>query len=198
MDLRTWWRNRKRRWPWIALAVLLALSVLGAIVDDRSPNPAVSAPTTTATAVLPPGLVGMTADQAQDALTAAGFDVEIESVDGRNVIVKSNWTVIAVVEGDPIVLRVDKIQHTTTNQPTPTTTDPVPSPSPSPEPSPKPKPNPQPEPEPVPEPEPEPDPGVYYANCAAARAAGAAPLYAGQPGYRPALDRDNDGIACDS
>jgi hypothetical protein len=38
---------------------------------------------------------------------------------------------------------------------------------------------------------------VYYANCTAARAAGAAPLSAGQPGYRAGLDRDNDGIACD-
>jgi len=38
---------------------------------------------------------------------------------------------------------------------------------------------------------------VYYANCAAARAAGAAPLYAGQAGYRPALDRDSDGVACE-
>ena len=39
--------------------------------------------------------------------------------------------------------------------------------------------------------------GVYYANCTAAKAAGAAPLYAGQPGYRPALDRDSDGVACE-
>ncbi|MGN7149963.1 GmrSD restriction endonuclease domain-containing protein [Arthrobacter sp. SAFR-179] len=38
---------------------------------------------------------------------------------------------------------------------------------------------------------------AYYANCTAARAAGAAPLYAGQAGYRPALDRDSDGIACE-
>ena len=43
-----------------------------------------------------------------------------------------------------------------------------------------------------------PAPGAaYYANCTAARAAGAAPLYAGQAGYRPALDRDSDGIACE-
>jgi endonuclease G len=38
---------------------------------------------------------------------------------------------------------------------------------------------------------------VYYPNCAAACAAGAAPIYRGQPGYRPPLDRDNDGIACE-
>jgi len=38
---------------------------------------------------------------------------------------------------------------------------------------------------------------VYYPNCKAACAAGAAPIYRGQPGYRPSLDRDNDGIACE-
>lgn len=40
--------------------------------------------------------------------------------------------------------------------------------------------------------------GVYYANCAEVRAAGAAPLYRGQPGYRSGLDRDGDGVACES
>ncbi|WP_370034215.1 excalibur calcium-binding domain-containing protein [Qipengyuania mesophila] len=39
--------------------------------------------------------------------------------------------------------------------------------------------------------------GVYYRNCSAARAAGAAPLYRGQPGYRPQLDADGDGVACE-
>lgn len=38
---------------------------------------------------------------------------------------------------------------------------------------------------------------VYYANCAAARAAGAAPVMRGQPGYSRKLDRDNDGIGCE-
>ncbi|CAB4324715.1 MAG: DUF1524 domain-containing protein [Actinobacteria bacterium] len=38
---------------------------------------------------------------------------------------------------------------------------------------------------------------AYYANCTAARAAGAAPLRSGQPGYRSALDRDGDGVACE-
>lgn len=39
---------------------------------------------------------------------------------------------------------------------------------------------------------------VYYKNCDAARAAGAAPILRGEPGYRPALDRDDDGVACES
>lgn len=37
-----------------------------------------------------------------------------------------------------------------------------------------------------------------YPNCAAARAAGAAPIYAGQPGYSAKLDRDGDGVACET
>jgi hypothetical protein len=39
---------------------------------------------------------------------------------------------------------------------------------------------------------------VFYANCAAARAAGAAPIHRGEPGYSTSLDRDGDGIACET
>jgi hypothetical protein len=38
---------------------------------------------------------------------------------------------------------------------------------------------------------------VYFRRCAEARAAGVAPIYEGEPGYRPELDRDSDGIACE-
>ncbi|WP_306744405.1 excalibur calcium-binding domain-containing protein [Saccharothrix yanglingensis] len=73
----------------------------------------------------------------------------------------------------------------------------APAPAPVPPRAPAPVP---PAPEPAPQPAPRPDPpanAAHYANCAAARAAGAAPLYAGQPGYRSALDRDGDGVACE-
>jgi hypothetical protein len=51
----------------------------------------------------------------------------------------------------------------------------------------------------APQPPAQPDPpaSVYYKNCAAVKAAGAAPLYRGQPGYASHLDRDGDGIACE-
>ncbi|ARU17446.1 calcium-binding protein [Croceicoccus marinus] len=39
--------------------------------------------------------------------------------------------------------------------------------------------------------------GGAYPNCATARAAGAAPVRRGQPGYGPHLDRDNDGVGCE-
>jgi Excalibur calcium-binding domain len=38
---------------------------------------------------------------------------------------------------------------------------------------------------------------TYYANCAAARAAGAAPVREGQRGYGVNLDRDRDGVGCE-
>ena len=38
---------------------------------------------------------------------------------------------------------------------------------------------------------------VYYPNCASARAAGAAPVLVGQPGYGRHLDRDGDGRGCE-
>jgi hypothetical protein len=37
-----------------------------------------------------------------------------------------------------------------------------------------------------------------FANCAEARAAGAAPVRRGEPGYGPHLDRDGDGVGCES
>jgi hypothetical protein len=55
-----------------------------------------------------------------------------------------------------------------------------------------------PAPAPQPPAPPAPPADVYYANCTEARAAGAAPLYAGEPGYRSGLDRDHDGVACES
>lgn len=76
------------------------------------------------------------------------------------------------------------------------TTGPVDIPTPALPAIPDPPPAPEPEPEPEPPPEDEPD-DVYYRNCAEARRAGAAPIRRGEPGYRRALDRDNDGVACD-
>lgn len=37
----------------------------------------------------------------------------------------------------------------------------------------------------------------YFRNCNEARAAGVAPISRGSPGYRPELDGDHDGEACE-
>ncbi|MFE3558678.1 excalibur calcium-binding domain-containing protein [Streptomyces sp. NPDC059193] len=64
-----------------------------------------------------------------------------------------------------------------------------------------------PAPDPAPDPTPEDDGGstgstggggsVSYRNCAAVRAAGAAPIRRGDPGYGRHLDRDGDGVGCE-
>ena len=43
----------------------------------------------------------------------------------------------------------------------------------------------------------EPTSNVYFRNCSAARAAGAAPVYLNEPGYASHLDRDGDGVGCE-
>ena len=42
-----------------------------------------------------------------------------------------------------------------------------------------------------------PNSSAMYTSCREARAAGAAPLQAGSPGWNPKLDRDKDGVACE-
>jgi endonuclease YncB( thermonuclease family) len=66
-------------------------------------------------------------------------------------------------------------------------------------PAPPPPPAPPSAPAPVPAPPraPAPAPSWSYANCTEARAAGAAPVYRGEPGYGAHLDRDGDGVGCE-
>lgn len=81
------------------------------------------------------------------------------------------------------------------------TSAPVTQAAPEPQPAPKAEPQPEPKPEPVAPPKTttktQPPAAGYYKNCDAARAAGVAPLHRGEPGYRPQLDRDDDGVACE-
>ena len=73
----------------------------------------------------------------------------------------------------------------------------APAPAPYVAPAPAPAPYIPPAPAPAPAPYVPPAPAAYYANCTAVKQAGAAPIYAGQPGYSRSLDRDGDGIACE-
>ena len=71
-------------------------------------------------------------------------------------------------------------------------------PAPAPAPAPVAAPAPAPAPAPVAAPAPRQAPAAtYVANCTEARRLGIAPIYRGQDAYRPALDRDNDGVACE-
>ena len=42
-----------------------------------------------------------------------------------------------------------------------------------------------------------PQPGDHWSGCNSARAAGTAPIFIGEPGYRDKMDGDGDGIACE-
>ena len=67
-------------------------------------------------------------------------------------------------------------------------------------PAPNPEPAPEPASDPVPAPVPAPAPAQNsgpFKNCTEARAAGAAPVHRGDPGYARHLDRDGDGIGCE-
>lgn len=50
---------------------------------------------------------------------------------------------------------------------------------------------------PKPVPRPTRSAAAAYANCAAVRKAGAAPIHRGEPGYSRKLDRNNDGVGCE-
>ncbi|ABG96997.1 conserved hypothetical protein [Rhodococcus jostii RHA1] len=75
---------------------------------------------------------------------------------------------------------------------------PAPTTSTVPEAAPAPVPAPAPAPAPVPFVDTAPPSDVYYKNCSAAKAAGAAPVHIGAPGYGTHLDRDGDGVGCES
>lgn len=68
------------------------------------------------------------------------------------------------------------------------------APAPAPQVAPAPQAAPAPQLAPAP---PAPAPRAGYKNCTEARDAGVTPIYRGQDGYAPHLDRDNDGIACE-
>ncbi|MGO1052019.1 excalibur calcium-binding domain-containing protein [Crossiella sp. CA198] len=199
MSLTTWWQSRKRKWPWVAGLVLLGLAIIGGLTGGRGTTVPGTSVTVSAVAetpggvIVPPGVIGKNPKEAKAELAALGFrDVRVESVDGRQVIVESNWRVVsvtsvgtAVAVTTGLVLRVDKSQSSTTTEappPPPTTRRPEPSPEPPPEPEPTRQTNPAP---------------VYYKNCTDARNKGAAPVRRGDPGYGRHLDEDGDGIGCE-
>jgi len=71
------------------------------------------------------------------------------------------------------------------------------TPTPTPAAAPAPTPGPAPTPAPAPTSAPEPPAAVYYQNCDAVRAAGAAPIRPGDPGWQPKFDGNQDGVGCE-
>ncbi|WP_090583298.1 excalibur calcium-binding domain-containing protein [Arthrobacter sp. ov407] len=166
-----------------------------------------------------PDVVGLTLDKAIDQLQSIGLKAHATDVDeGKTIFIEKNWQVASedplahtkVAEGSTVELGV---KHLTDETPTPT---PTPSPTqvaakivapvappvvkaiPVAPPVVKAPPAAPPVVKAPPAPYVPPAPAAaYYATCTAVRQAGAAPIYAGQPGYSRKLDRDGDGVACE-
>lgn len=190
------WSRWKRWQKWTAgiVGALFALGVMGSSVEKKVPN-----------------VVGSSLPDAVQVLKTEGFGtVSVTDEHGASVL-KSHFAdgfqVTAQAPGAGVKAKVSKaVSLTVRATPAPASLvshKPTPSASPTPSPSPSTTPTPSPEPttaEPTPEPTAQPEPApqqAYYSSCREAKAAGAAPLYRGDPGYRPGLDRDSDGVACE-
>lgn len=124
-----------------------------------------------------------------------GYKVTEQDAQGSDI--PTTQTITLTVTKSEIAALVPTPTETPSNasdepspDPEPTTEEPEPAPEePTEEPAEEPA-------APAPAPEPAPAP-VHFSSCKQAREAGAAPLYRGDPGYNPKLDRDNDGVACE-
>ncbi|OAA28235.1 PASTA domain-containing protein [Frankia sp. EI5c] len=180
---------------------------------------AASSPTAGSGQVQVPDVLGLDLNEAKDRL---GPDLDAKSVDAtgrdRMQIIDSNWQVVqqdptggsAVPKGTTVTLHVVKEGESVSPTASPTATatpsgappvpqvaDSQPPPAPAPAPTTRPA-DPLPPADNPPPANDNPPADPYYANCDAVRAAGAAPLHRGEPGYRSRLDRDGDGTACDT
>lgn len=191
--LMAFWSRWKRWQKWTAgiVGALFALGVMGSFVEKEVPN-----------------VVGSSLPDAIQVLKTEGFGtVSVTDEHGATVLnshYADGFQVTAQAPGAGIKAKVSKgvsltVRATSapaslvSHKPTPSTS---PSPTPSSSPSSIPTPSPEPTPEPPAQPEPAPQ-QAYYSSCREAKAAGAAPLYRGDPGYRSGLDRDGDGVACE-
>ena len=184
----------------VALVIVLVPAVSGC--DDSAAHEAApaSAAATTPAAVEVPDVVGMKGDDAADALKKAGLSKTPSYTDAdgeESVWAPGNWSVTAqdpaageqVPADQEITLTVnhDSADAAASASAAAEATEQAAQEEPA-----------QPEaPAQEPQSEPEEQADAYYANCTEAKAAGAAPMYRGSPGYRADLDRDDDGIACD-
>lgn len=202
--MKAFWQGRKKWQKWTI--VIVGIGLLGGFLSLFDPEI--------------PNVVGQDLPAAVKTLNEAGYkSISMQDENGKILYNSEDYVVTAQdpAKGKTATSKTIKLTAkakvaptpspsptTTSPSPTPTTTSPTPTPEPEPTseaPAPAPEPA-QPErheeaPAPVHQEQRAPEPQTYYANCAAARAAGAAPIYQGQPGYRSGLDRDGDGIACD-
>lgn len=198
--MKAFWQGRKKWQKWTI--VIVGIGLLGGFLSLFDPEI--------------PNVLGQDLPAAVKTLNEAGYkNISMQDENGKILYNSADYVVTAQDPGkgktstSKTIKLTAKAKVAPTPSPSPTTKSPSPTPtttSPTPTPTPEPEPTseaPAPAPEPAQPgrqeeaPAPAPEPEVFYKNCAAARAAGAAPIYRGQPGYRSKLDADGDGIACD-
>ncbi|MGW6122977.1 excalibur calcium-binding domain-containing protein [Nocardia sp. NPDC055165] len=166
--------EKKRRWPLLAgigVAGVLGLSVVAGLSDDNPSPAARTSPTSTPRVVESSTTAKPSTTTAAPTTTASTAPTTTIDLPPSPIAPTTTapTTTIAAPAPPPVIV------------PVPTTTVDLPAPRVA----------------AVPEPEAPAPASAYYKNCAAARAAGAAPLRTGDPGYRSGLDRDGDGVACE-
>ena len=185
------------------IALVIALAPILAGCEDSSAHESSSASPTATTATTPvmievPDVVGMKGDAAAVALKEAGLtsSPSYTDADGEDSVWNSSdWSVTSqdpaagerVPADQAITLTVNDDSAAAEASASAEASEQAVQDEPA-----------QPE-EPAqrPQQDPKKSTSTYYANCTEAKAAGAAPMYEGDPGYRSGLDRDHDGIACD-
>ncbi|MFH5209544.1 excalibur calcium-binding domain-containing protein [Antrihabitans sp. NCIMB 15449] len=164
--------KKRKVWPWIAgggVAVVGVLAIVGNSVESETEkNPA-------------PPVASVAAATTTTTTTTAATTTSTTATATTTVTTVPPTTTTFVQIPLPV---------TTTRIPTTIAPQPLPPPPPIPEITTTVQPT------PAPFVDPDPPSGVYYKNCDAVRAAGAAPLHRGEPGYSSKLDRDGDGEAC--
>lgn len=182
----------KRSMSIATIALLLAVGgsgCSGAPAPTSTPAQTQSATPTLAPA---PDTTGMALDQARKALEKAGYDVTVtDSRENRSILAEGDWVVTSQEITGPTatlgaLMATDKSDEQIAaeqaaadeaarvaqeQQQQQQQAPPAPAPAPA---------------------------EAYYANCTEAKAAGAAPIHQGSPGYSSKLDRDGDGVACES
>ncbi|MEE2032555.1 excalibur calcium-binding domain-containing protein [Rhodococcus chondri] len=179
--------KKRRKWPWIA--AVAATGVFGIAAFGGETPEATTVPVVATTTVEAP--------RTTTAVPTTTRPTTTVPTTTRPAPVTTTTTIV------PVVPLVPQTTTSTTRYtpppapvytPPPTTTRPAPAYTPPPEPVYTPPPAPIYTPPPVVADVPS---GVPYKNCSAARAAGAAPVYVGEPGYGTHLDRDGDGVGCE-
>lgn len=166
--------EKKRRWPLIAgigVAGVLGLSVVAGL-SDGEPAPVVKTSPTSTTRVAGSSTITTTSATTVASVTTAPEALSLAPTTTVDVPVVPPVPTTTLAPPPPPPPAIVPVPTTTVDIPIPPSVQLPPPPAPAPA-------------------------GAYYPNCKAAKAAGAAPLYRGDPGYSSDLDRDGDGVACE-